>query len=144
MPRAAASLLEPASGFFPRVLQRGRDATRDSPGAIIPIPAVYVNLVTCTWDSRDHGIRQSFGGATWARALFSFFRIRPWQSAVGVREREQSQEEEEEKRSCASKTARAGGVRGHAKFKHAHDLERLRKCGLDSVLVTEWGSAALL
>lgn len=49
------------------------------------IPAVYVNLVSCTWDSRDHGtaaIRQTFGGAAWARIIL-LFPDKPWQPVCG-------------------------------------------------------------
>ncbi|KAH8123169.1 hypothetical protein LI328DRAFT_98480 [Trichoderma asperelloides] len=67
-----------------RVLQRGRDATRDSPGAIIPNSGclrepsdMHVGLQG-SWYQTERAFGEQHG-----RALFCFFRIRPWQPSCG-------------------------------------------------------------
>lgn len=128
-----------------RVLQRGRDATRDSPGAIISNSGclrepgdMHVGLQG-SWYSR---YQSDLWGEQDGRALFFFFRISPGGQAVGVRESERT--EPGRNRSSAGETARARGVRGHAQVEaRPYNLQRL-----GSAVVfrprTEWGSAAWL
>lgn len=132
MPRAAASLLEAASGFFPPTGAFCSVAGMPRGILLAPssqIPAVYVNLVTCTWDSRDHGTageRQTFrplGGAAWARIIL-LFPDKPWQPGCGGKRERAKEQSQEEKEALLVRRRVLGGKRPcqvQART-HAHDL----------------------